>query len=302
MVKIMIIVVGSVNADLVSFTPRFPRIGETVSGKSFAMYQGGKGANQAVGISKLGEAVRFFGAVGDDTFGDFLLKNLENAGVDTSFVKKIGGKSGVASIWVDEKGENSIVLTAGANTYLDDEMVRSTKNLFENATYLLLQLETPLSGVIQACEMAKENGVKVILDPAPAMELPDELLGKVDYITPNEVEISLISKGDNLTDRVRWLEEKGPKVIVKAGSKGVYVSKYEALEKLDAFSVKAVDTTGAGDCFNAAFAVSLSKGMNIDKACEFAMAASAISVTRKGAAASFPTREEVETFLKRQGA
>ncbi len=294
----MISVIGSVNADLVSFMPRFPKPGETVTGKHFAMYQGGKGANQAVGVAKLGGKVRFFGAVGDDEFGDFLVQELKKAGVDTTFVKRTNGESGVASIWVNEKGENSIVLSPGANAQLDAKMINSWEAAFESASHLLLQLETPLSGVLQASKMAKSKGAKVILDPAPAVKLPRELLENVDYITPNEVEISIISEGRDLIEKIQWLESMGPKVLVKAGSKGVYMLKDGKLEKFNAFKVKAVDTTGAGDCFNAALTISLSEGAKIKEACEFAMAAAAISVTRKGAAVSFPSREEVERFLK----
>ena len=294
----MIVVMGSVNADLVSFTKRFPKVGETVSGKDFAMFQGGKGANQAVGVSKLGEEVNFFGLVGNDTFGDFLLKSLKDAGVNTSFVKRVEAKSGIASIWVNEEGENSIILSAGANAHLDEEMVSSSGKIFEKADYLLLQLETPLSGIVKASEIAKARGTKVILDPAPAMKLSAELLKNIDYITPNEVEISLISEGENLIEQIKWLESQGPKVLVKAGSNGAYILKAGKMKKFDAFKVKAVDTTGAGDCFNAAFAVSLSRGADIEEACRFAMAAAAISVTRKGAATSFPSQEEVEKFLR----
>ena len=294
----MIGVMGSVNADLVAFTQRFPRIGETVHGKRFAIYQGGKGANQAVGVSKLGKSVRFLGAVGNDVFGDFLLKNLKEAGVDTSFVKVVESESGIASIWVSENGENSIVLSAGANASVNEGFLKGKGDFFEGLDYLLLQLETPLSGVIKACEMAKARGVKVILDPAPAEKLPTELLEKVDYVTPNEVEISAISKGKKLLERIKNLEKAGPRVVVKAGNRGVYFLEDGTLRNLKAFSVKAVDTTGAGDCFNAAFCVALSDGLNMDKACEFAMAAAAISVEHKGAAPSFPNLGMVEEFLK----
>ncbi len=294
----MIGVMGSVNADLVAFTFRFPKIGETVHGKHFAIYQGGKGANQAVGVSKLGKSVRFLGAVGNDVFGDFLLESLKEARVDISFVKVVESESGIASIWVNEDGENSIVLNAGANASVNEGFLKGKEDFFEGLDYLLLQLETPLSGVIKACEMAKAQGVKVILDPAPAERLPVELLKKVDYLTPNEVEISMVSEGKDLIEMVENLEKIGPKVVVKAGSKGAYLLKNGVLKNLKAFSVKAVDTTGAGDCFNAAFCVALSDGLNVDEACEFAMAAAAISVEHKGAAPSFPNLEKVEEFLK----
>ncbi len=295
----MFLVMGSVNADLVSFTERFPKIGETIKGRTFHVYQGGKGANQAVGIAKLKENVTFLGRVGKDFFGDFLIRSLKEEGVDVSNVKKKGGSSGVAAIWVNDQGENSIILNSGANETLDAQEIRASSHLFGKYSYLLVQLETPLSGVIEACKLAKENEMTVILDPAPAVKLPVELLKNVDYLTPNEVEINVISSGNSLLERVKELEKSGPRVIVKAGEKGVYLSYGTDLKRLKAFKIEARDTTGAGDCFNAAFAVAISKGKGIEEACTFAMAAAALSVNKEGAARSFPVLTDVEEFLKR---
>ena len=297
----MILVVGSVNADLVSFTPRFPKPGETISGTDFAIYQGGKGANQAVAAAKLGEEVEFFGAVGKDAFGDFLIKSLNESNVDTSRLMRVSGNSGVASIWVDESGENSIILSAGANAHLNSALVESSIDTFRNASYVLLQLEVPLDGVVKAAELAHSFGAKVILDPAPAIPLPNELLKNIDYVTPNETELSIVAQGKNLSSRVEWLEARGTRVIVKAGVNGVYFREDHKLIHLEAFKVKAIDTTGAGDCFNAALGVGLSQKMKLKDACKFAMAASAISVTKKGAGASFPSKKEVEDFLRERG-
>ncbi len=297
----MFLVMGSTNADLISYTERFPEKGETIKGKDFQIYQGGKGANQAVGIAKLEEDVAFLGCVGDDLFGNFLVKKLKENGVDVSHLKRKKGSSGVAAIWVDENGENSIILNAGANTFLDAEEVRISSHLFKKSSYLLVQLETPLDGILQACEIAKENESIVILDPAPAIKLPEELLKNVDYLTPNEVEINVISKGRNMVERIKYLESFGLRVIVKGGKNGVYFLRNDELIRLKAFKVKSVDTTGAGDCFNAAFAVALSRGKDFEAACTFAMAAAALSVEKSGAARSFPKNDEVEEFLRKSG-
>lgn len=297
----MILVVGSVNVDLVSFTSRFPKPGETIAGRDFAIYQGGKGANQAVAAAKLGADVEFLGAVGKDTFGDFLLKSLKESNVDITKILHVKDHSGVASIWVDSKGENSIILSAGANAHLSPELIESSSEAFKNSSYVLLQLEVPLNSVIKSAQIARSFGAKVILDPAPARTLPDELLKNVDYITPNETELSLVSQGEGMIPRIRWLENHGLQVIVKAGANGVYFMQNHELTHLEAFAVETVDTTGAGDCFNASLGVALSGGMSLKNACKFAMAASAISVTKKGAGASFPTKEEVEKFLEERG-
>jgi len=287
--------------DLVSFTPRFPEPGETISGTDFAIYQGGKGANQAVAAARLGADVEFLGAVGEDTFGDFLTKSLEEANVDTTRILHVKDHSGVASIWVDKGGENSIVLSAGANAHLNSKLIESSKDAFREASYVLLQLEVPLDSVVKSAEIARAFGAKVILDPAPARQLSDNLLKNIDYITPNETELSIVAQGKGMAYRIEWLEEHGPRVIVKAGANGVYFMHDHELIHFEAFRVETIDTTGAGDCFNAALGVALSSGMELKDACKFAMAASAISVTRKGAGASFPSKKEVWNFLKERG-
>ena len=297
----MILVIGSVNVDLVSFAPRFPEFGETISGTDFSIYQGGKGANQAVAVARMGGNVGFFGAVGKDAFGDFLVKSLQNSRVDVTNIVKVKGGSGVASIWVDSNGENAIILNVGANAYLTAEVLEKSHDIFKDASYVLLQLETPMNGVVKAAQIAKNFGAKVVLDPAPARVLPNELIENIDYITPNGTELlTLIEEGDTLS-KIKRLESHGPKVIVKAGAEGVYYAENDELKHLNAFKVKAVDTTGAGDCFNASFTVALSNGLNFVKSCEFVMAASAISVARKGAGSSFPTKKEVDNFLRRRG-
>ncbi len=294
-----IVVFGSINVDLASFTKEFPKPGETINGKGFEIHQGGKGANQAVAIAKLGGNVEMIGAVGTDFFGDFLIKSLKNANVGTKMIKEIEGTSGVANIWVNESGENSIILDAGANGKINESILENSKNMIKNAMFLLLQFEIPFDVVEKAAKIAHDNGVKVILDPAPARKIPDSLLKCVDYITPNEIEIVQISSGKTLKNKIENLQLKGPQVVVKAGAKGVYIVENGKLLNLESFKVNSVDTTGAGDCFNGAMAVGLSEKMDIKNACMFAMAASAISVTRKGAGDSFPTRDEVQNFFRK---
>jgi ribokinase len=294
-----IVIFGSINVDLVSFTKEFPKLGETVNGTGFEIHQGGKGANQSVAVAKLGSGVEMIGAVGTDFFGDFLIKSLKNAGVGTEMIKKIDGTSGVANIWVNEFGENSIILDGGANGKIDESILENSKNMIKNAMFLMLQFEIPFGVVEKAAKIAHDNGVKVILDPAPARKIPDSFLSCVDYITPNEIEISQIADGKTLEEKIKNLELRGPRVIVKSGVKGVYIVENDKLLNLKSFKVESIDTTGAGDCFNGALAVSLSENMDMKNACTFAMAASAISVTRKGAGDSFPIRDEVQNFLRK---
>ncbi len=294
-----IVVLGSVNVDLVSFTKDFPKPGETINGKGFEIHQGGKGANQAIAVAKLGSDVEVVGAVGTDFFGDFLIDSLKKSNVGTEMIEKTDGTSGVANIWVNEFGENSIILDAGANGKIDESIFERSKNMIINSLFLLLQFEIPFDVVEKAAKIAHDSGVKVILDPAPARKIPDSLLNCVDYITPNEIEILKIASGKTLKDKIKNLQSKGPQVIVKAGAKGVYIVENDELLNLESFKVDPIDTTGAGDCFNGAMAVALSEKMNIKDACVFAMAASAISVTRKGAGNSFPTRDEVQNFLRK---
>ncbi len=293
-----IVVFGSINVDLVSFAKRFPEPGETINGAGFEIHQGGKGANQAVAAAKLGSRTVVIGAVGRDFFGDFLIDSMKKSGVETEAILKLDGTSGVAAIWVDESGENSIILNAGANGKIDSSFLEKVENFVRDASILLLQLEIPYDSVEKAAKIAHEKGVKIILDPAPARSLSDDLISSIDYVTPNEIEISQIVDGKSLKEKIEKLESKGPRVVVKAGTKGVYILENGKLINLKAFKVRAVDTTGAGDCFNGALAVSLSGGMKLKDSCIFAMAASAISVTRKGAGTSFPMRDEVEKFLK----
>jgi len=295
-----IVVVGSINMDLVTRTPRIPLAGQTLIGSDFATTPGGKGANQAVAAARLGYPVRMVGAVGDDVFGQALLDNLTGAGVDTSAVERIPGPSGVAPILVADNGENSIVVVPGANGKVNCAAIDRHAALIRSAGMVLCQLELPLETVIHTLALCAEAGVPVMLDPAPAAPLPDALWSQAAWFTPNETEAALYL-GESLRpeDGAKRLLARGLRgVVLKRGGEGACV----AVAGGDAawvkpFHVEAIDTVGAGDCFNGAFAVALLEGLDPWAAARFASAAAAISVTRRGAQASMPTRAEVDDFL-----
>lgn len=299
-----IAVVGSLNMDLVAVAPRIPVAGETISGGRFFTVPGGKGANQAFAAAKLGGQTAMLGRVGTDDFGQAMLKNLASAGCDVAGVRGVEGPSGVALIFVGEdSGANSIVVAPGANHKLTPAHVASEGGVFGDCEVLLLQLETPLETVTAAARYAKQRGARVILDPAPAPSggLPDELLKAVDILTPNESEAAMLA---GLAPRpltpeeagaiARTLQAKGTGVvIVKLGEQGCLLVEGDHQQLIPAPKVKAVDTTAAGDVFNAALAVALSEGKDLMAACSFAVKAGAVSVTRMGAQSSAPSREEV---------
>ncbi len=295
-----IVVVGSINMDLVAHTRQIPVPGQTVIGTAFDTTPGGKGANQAVAAARLGYSVHMVGAVGEDVFGQALLDNLAKAGVDATAVARVSGPSGVAPILIDEKGQNSIVVVPGANAKVDAGVVDRQSALIRSAGMVLCQLELPIATVSHLLAVCAEAGVPVMLDPAPAAPLPDAVFRQVSWFTPNETEAAFfLGNSSAAEEAAKHLLEKGLKgVVLKRGDEGAYVS--VAGGKADwvkAFRVKAVDTVGAGDCFNGAFAVALLEGNDPFAAARFASAAAAISVTRAGAQASMPTRAEVDAFL-----
>ncbi len=294
-----IVVIGSLNMDLVAVTPRIPVAGETITGKDFLTVPGGKGANQAYAAAKLGGETAMIGRVGTDDFGRAMIKNLNQVGCWTSGVAQVEGPSGVALIFVAESGANSIVVVPGANGKLMPEDIEH-QGLFDGCKVALLQLETPMQTVIAAARYAKQRGSKVILDPAPAPSggLPQELWKAVDLLTPNESEAAMLA---GLTPRALTAEEAGKiskeleargaaKVIVKLGEQGCLLDG----KVIPAPKVKAVDTTAAGDVFNAALAVALSEGQSLADACAFAVKAGSVSVTRMGAQSSAPSRGEIQ--------
>jgi ribokinase len=304
-----IVVVGSLNMDFVVGVDRLPAPGETVLGRDFQMVPGGKGANQACAAAKLASAsvqVRMVGRVGYDTFGDHLKASLSAAGVDVGAVHATRSHAtGVALISVDSSGQNSIVVAPGANQTLIASESEAIRSVFRGTRFVLFQLESPLDTVTAALKMAREEGARTILDPAPAVPLSPELLANVDILTPNESEASLllglpprrVASGD-ASALARSLQERGPAaVVLKLGDQGCFYSDTEAEISCPAFPVTARDATAAGDVFNAALAVALAEDRPIDEALRFANAAAAISVTRMGAQASVPARAEVDEFL-----
>jgi ribokinase len=295
-----IVVVGSINMDLVARSKVIPRPGQSLIGTGFDTTPGGKGANQAVAAARLGYPAQMVGAVGDDVFGPTLLENLKSAGVGTAAVTRVDGPSGVATILVAENGENSIVVVPGANGKVAPSFVENQAALIRSAGMVLCQLELPLETVSRVLALCAEAGVPVMLDPAPAAPLPDEIWRQVVWCTPNETEAAFyLGNESKPEDAAKQLLARGIKgVALKRGGDGAYVA--IAGGKADwvrPFHVEAVDTVGAGDCFNGAFAVALLEGKDPWAAARFASAAAAISVTRKGAQASMPTRKEVDAFL-----
>ncbi|MGF1909233.1 ribokinase [Vibrio kasasachensis] len=299
-----LVVLGSVNADHVLQVPSFPRPGETLHGHNYQVIPGGKGANQAVAAARLNGDVGFIACVGDDSFGINIRESFKLDGINTQGVKmQPNCPTGIAMIQVAESGENSICISAEANNYLTEERIETDLPAIRAAKFLLTQLETPLDGIERAVQVAKEAGTSVILNPAPAKELPLSLLKSIDVITPNETEAEVLT-GIAVTDEVsaqkasNALHLKGIEiVIITMGSKGVWLSQNGRGELIAGFKVNAIDTTAAGDTFNGAFVTGLLEGMPIESAIKFAHGAAAISVTRLGAQTSIPRRNEVEEFL-----
>ena len=299
-----IVVIGSSNTDLVIKTSRIPRPGETVIGGEFMINAGGKGANQAVAAARLGAQVVFVAKTGDDQFGHSAIEHYQRDGILIDHIGRDNSSaSGVALIAVDGAGENSIVVAPGANASLSKEDIDRAEAEIKEADYVLIQLEISLDVVVYAIEKAHAAGVKVVLNPAPAAQLPAEVLAKLWLVTPNCTEASLLS-GVEVTDRKSALEAAKviagsgvANVIVTMGGDGALLLTSEGDCVVPAFRVKAVDTTAAGDIFNGALVTALVEGKNLQEAVRFASAASAIAVTRMGAQTSAPTRAEVDEFL-----
>lgn len=299
-----ILIIGSSNTDLVAKAKTLPRPGETVLGGAFSIAQGGKGANQAVAAARLGADVTFMCRVGKDDFGAQARAGFVSEGINTEYVLTSETQpSGVALITIDDNAENCIVVASGANNELSPADVDSIEN-FGEYDVVLVQLETPMETVEHIGELAKENNITFVLNPAPAADLSRELLSRVSVITPNEVEASSIS-GVEIKDDATAVEAAKKivsmgvgKVIMTLGSRGSLVYDGNETTFIPAYKVKAIDTTAAGDVFNAGLAVGISEGMSLVEAVKIATAASAIAVTRLGAQPSAPTRSEIEEFIK----
>ena len=298
-----IVVVGSANTDFVLRVPELPSKGETVLGDQFRVVRGGKGANQAVAAARLGADVTFVARLGTDSFGDEALAAYRQEGIRTDFIIQDPDiHSGIALIMVNPNGENVIAVGPGANSHLSVENVQAATEAIQKADCLLLQLEVPLGVVQAAVEIARHNNVKVILNPAPARKLPQEILEAVDYLTPNETEAEMLAGmnpsemgPDSLPQLASILGVSN--LVVTLGSKGACILENGQTTLVPPFPITPVDTTASGDAFNGALAVALAQGEEIAKAVRFANAAGAITATRFGAQPSLPTREELDQFM-----
>lgn len=308
--KSKVAVVGSFNMDLVFSAPRLPWPGETLSGTAFGMFIGGKGANQAVAAARAGAQVEMLGRLGRDTFGDNIAAVLEEEGIRLKHVVRdpeIG--TGVAGIIVQPDGTNSIVVIPNANGRLSAKDVQKGRGVIASADVLLLQLEVPVEASLAAAKIAKSSGATVILNPAPAQDLPDELLRLVDILVPNETEAGHLAgagggasmpTSDDPTQLVRALLGRGVgTVVLTLGERGSWIMRSGVAEPVEVlpFSVDVVDTTAAGDAFCGALAVALAEGKSLPEAARFASAAGALACTRMGAGPSLPGRHEVERLL-----
>jgi len=294
-----IVVVGSLNMDLVVRAPRHPQPGETIMGGDFRTFPGGKGANQAVAAARLGAAVQMIGRVGADAFGDALLQTLAQDGVATRHVRRDQeAPTGVALITLNAAGQNAIVVAPGANAWVTPQDIVAAEAAFAGAAVLLLQLECPLPAVAQAIELAKQHGAQVVLNPAPAQPLDVALLAKVDYLLPNQNELALLTGRDAIRPAVSRLQAVGVRrIVVTLGEEGVLVAEDDSEIHIPAHGVTVVDTTAAGDAFAGAFAAALLEGHSTRQAAAWGNAAGALAVTRAGAQPSLPRRSELEKFL-----
>ena len=308
MVRKPVVVVGSLNADLVVRAKRFPTPGETLHGEGFAVLTGGKGANQAGAAARLGWPTEMVGRVGRDGFGEQVRRDLAATGAGCDAVRAVEGSTGVAVITTVAGGENTIVITSGANGAMDVTAVEAAWPVIAVAGMVLLQLEIPLETVVEVARRCAAAGGPMMLDPAPARDLPEELLRSVTWLTPNETEAEVLC-GEELTEAPEEVLERAAgklmrmgarNVAIKLGRRGVYVATADERELVPGFAVKVVDTTAAGDCFNGAFAVALLEGKAVMEAARFACAAAAVSTTRVGALPSMPGRSEVEKLLSGQ--
>lgn len=288
-----IIVIGSINMDLVTSSTVFPKPGETVNGTSFLTIPGGKGANQAVAAARLGADVSLLGCVGDDLFGKELVEHLIEQRVSILDVEPVTHtKTGIASITLAEN-DNSIIVVPGANYHVTPELVTKYEDRIATCDTMLLQLEIPMESVEMAVKLGRKHGLTIILNPAPIAKLSKEMLIDIDYITPNEHEVVELLEGLNEEQKNKIKE----KLIITKGAKGITYYKNGIEHHIESYPVEVVDTTGAGDSFNGALAVALTAGKPLEEACRFANAVGALAVTKLGAQSGMPTKEEVERMF-----
>lgn len=293
-----ILVIGSANMDLTIHTDRMPKLGETVNGYDFSLNSGGKGANQAVAVAKLGGDVKFLGAVGNDAYGQKLLSDLNGCNVEFAGLKLENTSTGTASITVIN-GDNFIILNEGANACITPQIIDEKAELIKEADYLIMQLEIPVDSVIRAAEIAKESNTVFIFNPAPYKELPESFYGNIDYIIPNEHEAYLIT-GIEITDKnscieaVNLLKSKGiPNVIITLGEKGCVYNKGNEIIFCEAVKTSVKDTTSAGDTFIGALCCKLAENAELSECVAYATKAAAITVSRNGASSSIPYAHEI---------
>ena len=303
--KNKILVIGSINIDLVVYAQRHPIPGETILGERFFTFPGGKGANQAIAAARLGGNVQIVGRIGNDTFGQELLENLNKNQVDTQTVRKADEPTGTALITVNAKGQNTISVVPGANATLKKADIDLLKETIRETKVLVLQLEIPLNVVVHAINIAYDFGTTILLNPAPAAQIPIETLRKVTFIIPNESELALLSGKEtdsfvNCRTAANHLFASGCKqIILTRGEHGAYYLSPDHHIFAPPFNVPVVDTTAAGDAFIGGFAVALAEEMDLHEALLRASAAGALAVTKAGAQTSIPLKSEVEAFLKK---
>lgn len=300
-----ILVFGSFVVDLMSRAPHLPVPGETVKSSMFKMGPGGKGFNQGIAAHKSGGNVTMVTKLGNDDFANIALNLMKEQNMTTEYVFiSDSASTGAALIMVDENtSQNAIMVTSGACDTFDDKDISKTENLIKSSDILLTQLETNIDAVEKIVDIAHQNGVKVILNPAPVQSIKDELLEKIEIITPNEVEAEIltgikVSTPEDALKAAEYFFNKGVKeVVVTLGKRGVIAVNKEKHKLFENYDVKVVDTTGAGDAFNGGFVTALSEGKDIFEACEFANVVSNLAVTKLGTAISMPTREDVDLFI-----
>ena len=300
-----VVVLGSINMDLVGRVSRMPAGGETIVGESFHTSPGGKGANQAVAAARLGADVRMVGRVGDDAFGPALLDGLSGHGIDLSGVAiDPSNSTGIAMILLEPDGENRIIAVYGANMACDEAQLEAGKRALQGADVLMLQLEVPLELSLQVAEYARSQGIRVVWDPAPARDLPPEAFAAADVLTPNQSEAEILTgmrvvDGASAKAAARAILEKGASVaIVKLGEDGLVLANSDEVLHMPAYRVNVVDSVAAGDAFGGGLAVGLAEGMPLGDAIGLGMAAGALAVTRSGAQDAMPGREEVQALIE----
>ena len=300
-----IVVFGSLNADLVQSIARLPVVGETIRARDLATFLGGKGANQACAVARLGGRALIAGVVGQDAFGDAILAELRSLGVDHRLVRRATTMSGMATIFVLPNGDNSIVISPGANALAGADLAAAAASSLERGDFLLCQLEVPLDAVGVALSAARARGATTILDPAPAAQLPLAVLRSTEILTPNQIEASTLlgwpdpiaTLEDARAAAVALRAQGSSTVIVKLGELGCLVDDGVLAAHIPAIPGEVVDTTAAGDTFNGALAVGLAEGRSLHEAARFAVAAASLSVRRRGAIASIPQRSEVDAVM-----